>query len=417
VPDVQYVDQMPQGLGGHKMAYFRSPKILFGRDMLRKLALEIEGVGRRASIITDETMVKDVDPLVGTMKDAGVMVDVWDGAKPEPWLEIASTASEALRNFDPQIIVAFGGGSVIDTAKAAWVLYACPDIKAAELEKKVNPKARLNLRNKARFVAVPTTSGTGSEVTWAVLLTDKANKRKIPFVNNEIVPDIALLVPEFTVGMPKELTSGTGMDVLGHALDGYTSRQQNDFSDGLCVRAVELCFNWLPRAYENGEDLEAREKMQNAAALAGLGFGNSNTSLSHALAHSLGVSLGIPHGRAVALCLTPSLRYLSSHSPVAKVMDPAIRISGLARIVGICPSSYQDGAKAFIDKIDELRNKINAPLNLKDIGISKEQFEGILETLVLQAGKDVNMFSSPCECKGDDLKEVFRNIWSGSDGD
>jgi alcohol dehydrogenase class IV len=395
------------------MAYFSSPKVLFGKGMLKRLGQELQGRGDRAVIITDKIMVKFSDPLAEVIRSAGFEVKIWDGAEPEPSIEVAIAGSQMLADFRPQIIVGFGGGSAIDTAKGSWILYAQPSLDPSQLDKSVSPKSQLNLRKKAMFIAVPTTSGTGSDVTWAVVLTDKANHRKIAFANNEIVPDISLLVPELTVGMPKALTASTGMDVLGHALDGYTARQQTDFSDGLCLQAMKLCFEWLPKACKDSNDLLAREKMQNASSIAGLGFGNSNTSLCHALSHSLGPTLNIPHGRAVGLSLPYSLKYISTIPPIPNAPDPIKRLSTAARFVEIEAPSDQDAINKLIQKIEALKREIGEPLNLKEAGITEKQMDENLDALVLLAGKDVNMFSSPCECKGEQLRELFKNMWSG----
>ena len=394
------------------MPYFLCPKkVLYGKGMLRRLGTELEGRGNKAVLITDKNMVKLSEELVEVIKNAGYEVKVWDGAEQEPSTAVAGEACKLLREFEPQLVIGFGGGSVLDTAKAAWVVYENPEIVPAEITTAVNVKTKLNWRRKARFMAVPTTSGTGSEVTWAIVLTDTADHRKVGFANNEIVPDIALLVPEFTAGMPKVLTASTGLDVLGHALDGYTARQQNDFSDGLCLQAMKLTFDWLPKACANGDDLVAREKMQNAATIAGLGFGNSNTSLCHALAHALGATFGIPHGQAVGIALPYSLEYISSNPPLEGAPDPVERMGNAARFAGIEAKSDQEAAQKLIQKMRELAKEIGEPLSLKEAGIIEQQMKDNLDTLVTLAGKDVNMFSSPCECKDEKLKQLFQNMY------
>jgi alcohol dehydrogenase class IV len=395
------------------MAYFRSPRILFGKGVLKRLAPEIQGWGTKAVLITGETTAKLSGQVLEAVKSAGFEVKEWNGAKPEPSIDVAREGGKVLLECKPELVIGFGGGSAIDTAKAAWILYARPDLEAGALHKAVTPKTQLNLRDKASFIAIPTTSGTGSEVTWAGLLTDKENNRKIAFANNEIVPDVALLDPEFTVSMPRALTASTGLDVLGHAFDGYTARQQTDFSDGLCLQAIEMCFDWLPKACQDGDDLVAREKMQNAAAIAGLGFGNSNTSLCHALAHSLGVNLSIPHGRAVGLALPYSLAYISSNPPLPNAPDPVRRLVGVARLLGIDAGSERAAIESLLKRIEDLKGEIGEPLSLKEAGITETRIEENIDTLATSASKDVNMFSSPCECSGEKLTELFRTMWSG----
>lgn len=393
------------------MPYFRSPKVLFGKGMLKRLGAELEGKGNKAVLVTDKTLVKFSDELVEVIRSAGYEVKVWDGAEPEPSIEVARAGSKVLLESEPQLVIGFGGGSAIDTAKAAWMLYEKPDLAGTELGKSVGVKTMLNLRKKARFMAVPTTSGTGSDATWAIILTDTASHRKIAVANNEIVPDISLLVPEFTVGMPKALTASTGLDVLGHALDGYTARQQTDFSDGLCLQAMKLTFDWLSKVCEDGSNLLAREKMQNAATIAGLGFGNSNTSLCHALAHSIGVTFGIPHGRAVGIALPYSLEYISSNPPIPNAPDPIEKLSTAARFVGIDAGSDQEAIQKLIQKIRDLQKNIGEPTSLKEAGVNETQMREQMDNLVSAAISDVNLASSPCECKEGNLEQLFQYIW------
>jgi alcohol dehydrogenase class IV len=395
------------------MPYFLCPRrVLYGRGMLKRLGAELEGRGNKAVLITDKNMVRLSGELVEAVKNAGYEVKIWDKSEPEPSVASTGEACKELQGFSPQLVIGFGGGSVIDTAKAAWVLWENPEIAAGEIAT-VNIKTKLKWKKKAIFMTVPTTSGTGSDVTWSIVLTDTANHRKIGFANNEIVPDITLLVPEFTAGMPRGLTASTGLDVLGHALDGYTARQQNDFSDGLCLQAMKLAFEWLPRACADGSDLAAREKMQNAATIAGLGFGNSNTSLCHALAHSFGATFNIPHGRAVGIALPYSLEYITSNPPLENAPDPVKRLGNAARFAGIEAKSDPEAAQKLVQKLRDLAREIGEPLSLKEAGVTRQQMSDKLDTLVLLASKDVNMYSSPCECKDDKLRQLYQRMWEG----
>lgn len=391
------------------MPYFLSPKVLFGRGSLKKLGSEMEGKGTRAVLITDKTMVKFTDRLVEILRKAGFTVNIWDGAEQDPSIEVALAGSKFLLDCEPQWVIGFGGGSAMDTAKAAWVLYERPELAG----KPILPKVELNLRQKARFLSVPTTSGTGADVTWVAVLTDKAKQQKQIFAHNDIVPDLSVLDPEFTMGMPKELTASTGIDVLGHAVEGYTSKQQTDFSDGLCLQAMKMVFEWLPLACRDGSDVTAREKMQNAATIAGLGFGNSNTGLSHALAHSAGALFHIPHGRAVGIALPYSLEYISSNAPSPKAPDPIERLVMAANFVGIDTGSNQERIQRFIEKIRGLEREMGQPLSLKETGITEKQMNESMDTLVHLGSTDPNMFTTPCECKGEKLRQLFLDMWKG----
>jgi alcohol dehydrogenase class IV len=391
------------------MPYFISPKVIFGKGSLKRLGPELKGQGSRAVLITDKTLVKYTGKIVQTVRDAGFEVRIWDGAEPDPAIEVALAGSRVLLDFKPQWIIGFGGGSAIDTAKAAWVLYERPDL----VSKPIFPKVELNLRRKARFLSVPTTSGTGADVTWVAVLTDTAEHRKILFIHNDIVPDLSVLDTELTVGMPRTLTASTGIDVLGHSLDGYTSRQRTDFSDGLCLQAMKMTFEWLPKACEDGNDLLAREKMQNAATIAGLGFGNSNTGLSHALAHSVGVLFHLPHGRAVGIALPYSLEYIASKPPLPKAARSVEQLGIAARFIGIDATSDQEGTYRLIEKIRDLEQEIGEPLSLKEAGITKEQMRDGIDTLVRLGSSDPNMGTIPCECKEENLRQLFQDMWEG----
>jgi alcohol dehydrogenase class IV len=395
------------------MPYFLSPKVIFGKGALKRFSLELEGKGHRAAIITDRTLKEKCNDLVDSIRAAGYEVDIWDGVEADPTLDIALEASRFLLETNPQWVIGFGGGSAIDTAKAAWVLYERPDLAAGDLTKSILPKARLNLRQKARLAAVPTTSGTGADVTWVAVLTDRVMNRKIVFAHNDIVPDLSVLETELTLALPKGLTASTGLDVIAHAVDGYTSRQQSDFSDGLCLQAVKMAMEWLPVVCRDGSNLLAREKMQNAATIAGLGFGNSNTGLSHALGHSAGAVFHLSHGRAIGIALPYSLTYIAANPPIEGAPDPVQRLEILARFIGIDAPSPRESVDKFISQIRSIQKEIGEPLSLMEAGITEAQMNQEIESLVRIAEKDPNMYTTPCVCKGEALRELFETMWRG----
>ena len=234
-----------------------------------------------------------------------MQVKIYSRVEPDPSLQTARTGASVMVETRPDWIIAVGGGSVMDAAKAMWILYEHPELEPEA----INPIETLHLRQKARFVAFPTTSGTGSEATWAVVLTDLEEKRKLGLGNREAMPDLAILDPELVLKLPPRITADTGLDALTHAVEGFTSTWHNDFSDGLCLMALDLIFKNLPAAYHFGDNVEARLHMQNAAAIAGLGFGNSMAALAHGLGHALGGVFHVPHGRAVALFLPYAIEY------------------------------------------------------------------------------------------------------------
>ncbi len=395
------------------MPYFLSPKVIYGKGALKRLSAELEGKGDRAAIITDRTLKEQCVGLVESLRAAGYQVTLWDGVEADPTLDIALAASRFLLESNPQWVIGFGGGSAIDTAKAAWVLFERPDLASGDLTKSILPKAKLNLRQKARFVAVPTTSGTGADVTWVAVLTDRAMNRKIVFAHNDIVPDLSVLETSLTMTLPKDITASTGLDVIAHAVDGYVSRQQNDFSDGPCLQAFKMAMDWLPVACRDGSNLIAREKMQNAATIAGLGFGNSNTGLSHALGHSAGAVFHLSHGRAIGITLPYSLTHITSNPPIQGVPDPVERLAILARFVGIHDTSPKLAADAFISRIRSIQKEIGEPQSLREAGVAEDRMMREIETLVRIAEKDPNMYTTPCECKGKALRDLFELMWRG----
>ena len=260
------------------------------------------------------------------LQAAGFEVGVFDGVEPDPSIETARAGAAAMTEFEPDWIVGLGGGSSLDAAKAMWVLYERPDIDPEG----INPIETLHLRRKARFVAIPTTSGTGSEATWAIVLTNTAERRKLGLGSREAMPDMAILDPAFVMSMPPRVTADTGLDALTHAIEGFTCQWHNDFSDGLCLKAAQLVFEYLPRAYQNGNDLEARTKMHNAASIAGLGFGNAMASLAHGMGHALGGVFHVPHGRAVSLFLPYTIEFCARGE-----RPGSTRYGELARFLGL----------------------------------------------------------------------------------
>ena len=288
-----------------------------------------------------------------------------------------------------------GGGSVLDAAKAIWVLYERPDLHPAE----INPVAEsLGLRRKARLITIPTTSGTGAEVTWAIVLTDTEAKRKLGLGHRENTADIAILDPDMVMGMPPRLTAATGLDALTHAIEGYICTWHSDMTDGLCLQAAQMIFSFLPSAYADGDDREAREKMHNAAALAGLGFGNAMASMAHALGHALGATFHIPHGCAVGLFLPYTLEFIT---PMA--VD---RVAALARALNLTGDSDEILARNLASAIRNLREQLDEPESLFALGIDEGEFTACLEVLVDNAFNDSSMLTTPRMPDYDELRDI-----------
>jgi alcohol dehydrogenase class IV len=383
--------------------WFIVPKVTFGEDALTDLELLS---GEKAIIVTDEVInsLGHVDKVKSLLEENGWEVSVWDGAEPDPRISIVKSAAKAMTDFGPDWIVAVGGGSVMDTAKAAWILYEHPDEKLES----VNPLQPLDLRHKAKLVCIPTTAGTGSEATKAIVIREDETGRKFATNNNELVPDLAILDPELITGLPKDLTAYTGMDALAHSVDAYVSVWKNDFSDACTMQAVKMVFEWLPKSAENPEDTVAREKMLVAANLAGMSFSNSQVCLSHSLGHCMGSVHRLQHGLAVGMALPYTIEYNAHDTP-----DAAKQYSELARIVGIEEKDDEKAARKFAVKIRELQKTVGAPTSFKEAGMSKEDFDNGLEKLVEFTMMDTSITMNPRFIDSMTIRRVYEYMYEG----
>ncbi len=386
------------------MWYFVSPEVAFGQDSVSRLD-EIQG--KRALIVTDKTIVKlGLGNLVQQhLSAAGIQCFFFDAVEPEPSLETVKKGAEMVNQVAPDWIVGLGGGSVIDVAKAIWIAYERPDIRSEE----INPFGYLGLRQKARMIAIPTTSGTGSDCNWGIVLTDSAESRKLGLGSREVHPDISIVDPIFAASMPPRLTADSGMDVLTHAIEGYVSNWHNDFSDGLCLKAIQLVFQYLPRAFQDGKDTEAREKMHNAASIAGLGFGNSMAGIAHSAGHALGALFHIPHGRTVGLFLPYAIEFSAEVS--------AARYADIAQFLRLGNGPNSSAAAALASAVRRLMQNINQPMTIKDLGIGKEEFERLLDKLVSHADMDTQTVTSPRIPTSEQFMKLFRYAYAGTEVD
>jgi alcohol dehydrogenase class IV len=305
--------------------------------------------------------------------------------------------------YEPDWIIGLGGGSAMDAAKAIFVLYERP----GQAPDDVAPTGRLGLRQKARLIAIPTTSGTGAETTWPCVLTDSLEQRKLSVGHPENVPDIAIVDPALVSRLPPQITADTGMDALTHAVEGYTSHWRNDFADGLCLKAIQIVFDYLPRAWEKGaEDLEARERMHNAGTIGGLAFGNSMVAMAHGMGHSLGAVLPIPHGRAVSLLLPYTIEFTVRGSLPTRYAE-------IAHFLGLPAADESEGAASLADAIRHLAHRIEQPTSLREAGISETEFETRLPKLVENALNDSAMIVGLRYPEEEEVERVFRYAFEG----
>lgn len=388
------------------MWFFRAPTIVHGEDALQHLA---ELRGQRALVITDPNVRKAglLDPALDLLAQAGMQTAVHDDVEPEPSLETIRRGALAMQQCAPDWIVAIGGGSVMDAAKAMWVYYENPGLDLEAL----SPLEPIALRRKARLVAVPTTAGTGSEATWAFVITIPGHPpRKLGSGHPLAVPDIAIVDPRMTRTAPPRVTADSGMDALTQAIEGYLSTWANDYTDGLCLIATRLALDYLVRAYRDPNDAEAREKMANCAAIGGLGYINSMVGLAHSMGHALGAIFHLPHGRAVGLCLPYVIAFYASP---ARPSETKTRFAELARFCGLPCDGEREAAQALAERIRALAGEIGQPLTIAEAGVAPADFVGQLDALVDNAMNDTVIFASPRQPSADELRALFECAYHG----
>ena len=388
--------------------WFAPRAILTGRIGSKALATSVSFMceRRKAFILTDTVVERHARSVAKDFQEAGFQTTVWNEAAPEPPVTLVEKCADAMSKFEPDLIVAVGGGSTIDLAKAAWILYELPgyDLSA------VSPLIPIGLRKKALLAAYPTTSGTGSEVTWASILTDDSVSPpvKIALSSAEIVPDFAVLVPEFTVGMPPKITAGTGLDALAHSVDAYLTCYDTDISDALAIKSIELVFQFLPRAYRTPNDTEARYRMQLAATIAGLAFGNSQCALTHSLGHAVGKVFDIHHGVAVGIFIPYSIQYYSRASK---------KYVQLAKKIGIEAKDEVECLQKLVNRFKQFLLSFKVPYVLKEHGITKQRWQKNLDDVARYASEDTGTAASPRPTSIIDIKKILEYAYEGKDID
>jgi len=385
------------------MWFFDCPEIIYGEDALG----ELESLqGERAFIVTDAVLhgLGFTDRITALLQTAGLEVAHFTEVEPEPSFQTVQRGAEQMRGFKPDWIIGLGGGSALDAAKAMWVLYERPDLQPDE----ISPFVELNIGKLAKLIAIPTTAGTGSEATWATVLTDTNDGRKLLMGSRETMPTMAIVDPALTLDLPARVTADTGLDALSHAVEGYLATFNNDFSDGICLKAIQLVFDFLPRAYRQPHDEEAREHMANAATLAGLGMVNSWCSLAHAMGHAFGSFFKISHGRSVSLCLPYTLEYMAQEPEMTRFRDIA---HALRLPEG--DANETTAAKAVIAAIRELHQQVDQQLTAEAMGIDRSEYESKLESLCEFAEGDGTFISGVRIPERDELERLFLSIYDG----
>lgn len=387
--------------------YRSPPKIVFGEDALDELEILS---GRKAIIISDREInrLAFVEKVENKLDIAGLDTEIVLDVSQEPAIEDIENLSPEINEFAPDWIVAVGGGSVIDAAKALWVRYENPDLPLEGIA----PFEDIITRKKARFVALPTTSGTGSEVSWAIVLNDESG-RKLELASPAIVPDIAVVDPVFPMQMPPELTADTGIDALANCIEAYASSWRNSFSDAFALQPIPDIFHYLPQAYHAGSNVEARTKMHNAATLSGLAFANSQAGIAHGLAHALGAVFHMSHGRTVAISLPYAIEFNQLLSEDFGGKEIVERYATIGRLIEDTGESDCETAASLVAKLRSLLTEIGEPLALKDVGISENKFAGELDRLVTLATESVCTTTNPRLTTNRELEDLFRCLFEG----
>ncbi|MEM3550858.1 MAG: iron-containing alcohol dehydrogenase [Candidatus Bathyarchaeia archaeon] len=358
--------------------------------------------GKRALIVTGSIIKKIglVDKAAKYLEKNGIRVEAFE-VEPEPSVETIIKGAELARKYSPNWIIGLGGGSNLDAAKAIWVLYERSDLELAS----ITPSITLGLRAKAQLLCIPTTSGTGSEASWATIITDLKEKRKMELVNKELVPDIAIVDPELSMTMPQKLVAETGLDALTHAIEAYVSSLRNDFSDALAIYAIQIIFKYLLRSYKNPEDKEAKKKLHYAATMAGLSFSNSQLGMAHALGGAIGGVFRIPHGQAMALLLPYSIEY--------NKIAARERYEDIAKAANIKVTANSDMVDELVKTLRELNHQLKEPASLKDIGISSKHFEKNIDFLVDRAMRSAALQGNPRVLDTEGARKMFTYIYEG----
>ena len=411
----------------NNMQWFKLPPKIYFEKYSTQYLTKMRNI-KRAFIVTDPGMVNlgYVDIVKEYLwKNQGVeAIEMFADVEPDPSDETVFKGAKLMHSFEPDVIVALGGGSALDAAKGMWLFYEQPETTFFNIKQKfIDIRKRTfkypELGEKAKFVAIPTTSGTGSEVTPFAVITDKETNVKYPLADYALTPDVAIIDSQFVMTVPKNITADTGMDVLTHAIESYVSVMANDYTDGLALKAIELVFNYLATAYHEGTNEEAREKMHNASCMAGMAFSNAFLGINHSLAHKIGAEFHIPHGRANAILMPHVIRY-NALRPTKHALFPKYehycaneRYAQIARMLGLPASSIEEGVESLIQAVIDLGKSLEIDMSIKGQGITEKQFEDNVKVLSERAFEDQCTTANPKLPLISELEEILREAYTG----
>lgn len=412
------------------MLWFRTPqKVYFKKGSMPVALNELRDVmgKKKAFLVTDSFLYQNgyTKPITDKLDELGITYTVFSNVQPDPTLANAQEGAKAMAAFQPDTIIALGGGSAMDAGKIMWVMYEHPEVDFQDLAMRfVDIRKRVytfpKMGEKAYFVAIPTSSGTGSEVTPFAVITDQESGVKYPLADYELLPNMAIVDVDNMMSQPKGLTSASGVDVLTHALEAYASIMATDYTDGLALKAMKNVFEYLPRAYNDGTDLEARQKMADASCMAGMAFANAFLGVCHSMAHKLGAFHHLPHGIANALMISLVVEFNSAEVPpkmgtFSQYQYPhtMARYAECARFCGINAKSDEDAVKKLIEKIEELKKAVGVKACIKDYGVDEKYFLDTLDAMVEQAFDDQCTGANPRYPLMSEIKEMYLKAYYG----
>ena len=410
----------------NNMQWFKIPaKIYFERDAIEYLHQMKEM--KKALIVTDRSLVElgYVQKVINQLqlRNPQVPYQLFCDVEPDPSIQTVMKGVELMRSFEPDTIIALGGGSAMDCAKGIWLFYEQPDVNFNDLKQKfMDIRKRAfqypELGKKAKLVCIPTTSGTGSEVTPFAVISDKVEHKKYPLADYSLTPTVAIIDPAFVMNLPRSIAADTGMDVLTHAIEAYVSTLASDYTDGLALQAIKMVFEYLPRSYSNGKnDPEAREKMHNASCLAGMAFANAFLGMNHSMAHKVGAEFHVPHGRANAILLPYTIRYNGqkpqklSTWPKYNYYRADERYAEISRILGLPASTIEEGVESLAKAVGELGAKVGIKMNFQSQGIDREVWMSQVEKLSYLAYEDQCSPANPRVPMVEDMQKILRDSY------
>ena len=409
------------------MQWFKLPsKIYFEANSLQYL--EKMPDLSRVFIVTDETIqsLGYVDKILYHLRKRNnpVQTEIFNQVEADPSLATVRAGAAEMARFNPDVIIALGGGSPIDAAKGMWLFYEQPEADFAGMAQKfLDIRKRVykfpKLGKKAHLVAIPTTSGTGSEVTSFAVITDKVKGAKYPLADYELTPDVAIIDPNLVLTVPKKVAADTGMDVLTHALEAYVSVMASDYTDALAMKAIQLVFDYLPSSYEAG-DKTSREKMHNASCIAGMAFANAFLGVNHAIAHKLGNELHIPHGLANAMLLPHVIEYNGCPNPTKVASFPKYqhyiaheKYAEVAKMLGLPAKTPDEAVKALANAVRDLMKRLDMPSSLQEMGIAESVFNEKISLLANSAFEDQTTTANPRMPLISEMEDLLRKAYYG----